>query len=182
MTTDLAVISPDNPEAIAQSIIPYPRDDERARFLGLRASGFKPKEALKLMGRSQSTLGYWRQEEEFRELEKRIPEFRRTLGYEYVSLEFLRNLRLIHELDYQTIAKSLDNPEEMTQQEAQYLNKLRSYYTPQQLQAIEMLLRGEDSSGKGFNFTDIIVEMARTTEKVRLTASKDSDETLSPVY
>jgi len=65
-----------NTESIAQSIIPYPYDDNRAKYLGLRSSGFTPKEATKLLGLTGAALSIWRRNREFFEFERRLPEFR----------------------------------------------------------------------------------------------------------
>ncbi|KKL93083.1 hypothetical protein LCGC14_1878290, partial [marine sediment metagenome] len=107
MVTELD-IEPEAPETIAQSIIPYNRDDDRARYLGLRSSGFSIREAMRWLGKAHSTLSYWRESEEFVSLEKRLPEFRKTLSLEYVGLEFLRNYRLVLEKDVRVIRHSLE--------------------------------------------------------------------------
>jgi len=162
-------------EKIAQSIVPYNRDDDRARYLGLRSSGFTINEALKLIGRAKSTLSLWRHDEEFSNLEKRIPEFRRHLSLEYANLEFLRNYRLILEKDCRVIKASLypdkdasGNAIPMPSADIAYLLKMRSNYTPQQLQIIEALIRAEGEGKGGFDFTNLIVTLFRKTEGVRI--------------
>ncbi len=155
-------------EAIAQSIIPYPYDDNRAKYLGLRSSGFTPKEATKLLGLTGSALSGWRRDPEFVSLEKRLPEFRKQLALEYASLEFYRVFRLITEKDVRVVKKSLEvevNEEgntvsvPMTKEENSYLLKLRSFYTLQQMQVLAAL--GSGGSAEGFNFTDLIKDMGR---------------------
>jgi len=172
----LEEIPADAPESIAQSIVPYNRDDDRARYLGLRASGFAIREALKLLGKAKSTLSAWRHDEVFSDLESRIPELRKTLATEYVGLEFLRNFRLVLEKDYRVIKKSLFNEDEMTLQENQYLTRMRAYYTPQQLQVMEALIRGESDGSGEFNFTDLAIELSRTTERVKIETRDRSGE------
>jgi hypothetical protein len=162
------VIEPDHPEHIAQSIIPYNRDDAKARYLGLRASGFTIKEALSLIDTHKSTLSGWRREDEkFVELENDLPSLRKTLGLEYVALETLRNMRLVLEKDRRIIMQSLtDAP--LSNSDQQYLLKLRSYYTPQQLQALEALI-GNDTTGEKTNlidFTEIIARRVTTVDEV----------------
>ncbi len=166
-------------ERIAQSIVPYNRDDARARYLGLRASGFAIREALRLIGKAQSTLSAWRHDEEFQSLENRIPELRNTLALEYANLEFLRNYRLILEKDYRVIKESLEKDKELSPQEHQYLLKLRSHYTPQQLQIMETLFRGD--TPEGFDFTNFIIEATRTQERVRIESRNRSVAELSPL-
>jgi len=167
---DLEVL-PNQPEQIAKSILPYNSDDARARYLGLRSSGFAIREALRLIGKAQSTLSFWRKDPEFVSLEDRIPEFRHALAMEYANLEFLRNYRLILEKDYRVIKRSLDKGEQLTDQEQSYLLKLRSHYTPQQLQIIEALVTGEATlpGEKEFNFTDLVIRASRVREDVEIT-------------
>ena len=164
--------SPD--ESIAQSIVPYNRDDDRARYLGLRSSGFSIREALKLIGRAASTLSLWRHNEEFANLESRIPEFRKDLALEYVNLEFCRNFRLVMEKDYRVLHQSLHPNKDdegksipMSSQDQAYLIKMRAYYTPQQLQIMEALGAGE-ADGVGFNFTSIIMEATKTVQRIKV--------------
>ena len=167
----LATIEPSNVEAIAQSTIPYNRDDDRARYLGLRASGFKIREALKLLGVHKSTLSFWRKNEVFENCENRLPEYRKQLAKEYANLEFLRNYRLVLEKDYRVLKKSLkmydtdEEKKELTRDEHQYLLKLRSVYGPQQLEAIETVMRGYGDSGE-FDFTKLVLERTRVVERV----------------
>lgn len=173
-------------EQIAKSIIPYNMDDSRARYLGLRASGFSIREALKLIGNAKSTLSFWRTDPEFVELETRLPEFRRTLASDYAVLEFLRNFRLILEKDYRVLRKSLDTtqddkgkpiPVRLSDQEHQYLLKLRAFYTPQQLQVIEALSGAySDDGSKNFDFTEFAISVARSKESVVISARKKSVE------
>lgn len=166
-------------EKIAQSLVPYNRDDARARYLGLRSSGFAIREALRLIGKAASTLSLWRHDPQFQDLENRIPEFRRELSLEYANLEFLRNYRLVLEKDYRVIKKSLDKGIELTFQEQQYILKMRAHYTPQQLQIIEGLVGVP--SGKEFNFTDLILTASRTQDTLRIETRNRSGSELSPL-
>lgn len=164
-------MSEQSPEvSIAQSIIPYNRDDDKAQYLGLRASGFTIREALRLIHKAHSTLSYWRKDSQFVDLETRLPEFRDKLALEYANLEFLRNYRLILEKDYKIIKKSLGLEKEqvLSIQEQNYLLKMRSHYTPQQLQIIETLIKAE-WAGKGvFDFTEFVLTASKIEERVRL--------------
>jgi len=165
------VANSDNPtkeEAIASSLVPYHRDDPRAHFLISCACGFSIREALKYIGRSKSALSLWRRDPRFVDLESRLPEIKKTLGMEYTSLEFLRNFRMVLEKDFQVIRKSLDKNQVLTVQESSYLIKMRSQYTPQQLQIIEALVAAEGKSG--FDFTRIILQAFRREEGVTITA------------
>lgn len=178
-------------ESIPRSLVPYSRDDDRSRYLGLRASGFTIREALGLIGKAKSTLSMWRHDETFLDLENRIPELRKTLALEYAGLEFLRNYRLILEKDYRVIKSSLtrktkydDDGRPVTlpqdSQDFQYLLRLRPHYTPQQLQAIEQLF-GKDNGEREFNWTDFVLTMSRTTEEVKVETRHRQEPELSPI-
>jgi hypothetical protein len=149
--------------AIASSIIPYPRDDYKALFLGYRACGLSPMEAMKIIGITKGAVSQWRHNDPiFASLEQRLPEIRKELSKEYIEIEFFRNFRLALEQDYRILKKAL-NPERdeegnvipMTRQEHDYLVKLRSQYNPQQLQILEAIVSG---AGDGFNFAHWVAE------------------------
>jgi len=150
--------------SIARTIVPYPRDDDKALYLGYRASGFSIREALKLVDKHKSTLSVWRRDEVFAGLEYRIPEFRKELSKEYIEIEFFRNFRLVLEKDYRVLQASL-NKEILSKADHDYLLKLRSQYTPMQLQILESVVTG---SGDGWNFAQFVasnpdvVELSRT--------------------
>ncbi len=160
---------PDAPEpvAIASSLIPYDRDDEKAMYLGYRACGFSVREALQLIQRSKAWLSGARHDEKFLNLENRIPEIRKDVSKEYVEIEFFRNFRLVLEKDYQVLQKSLGLVQELNEEtgqmqvahltpsEASYLIRMRAQYTPQQLGIIEVVVKG---SANGEDFTKWVAE------------------------
>jgi len=160
-------------ESIAQSIIPYNKDDNRARFLGLRCSGFTIREALQWLGISKAALSMWRERNpEFPKLEERIPELRKTLGMEYAALEFLRNYRLILQKDFQAITGSINREKDkdgntipQNHQDFQYLLRARAHYTPQQLQALEQIFV-TGASGEQFDFMDYVLRRRTVTEEI----------------
>ncbi len=153
--------------SVASTLIPWDRDDERAMYFGYRASGLSVRESLHMIERSKPWLSLQRQDSKFVELEGRIPEFRDTLAKEYLKLETYRNYRMVLEKDRRRIEKSLRHGDEgiLTRNEQEYLIKLRTMYTPAQLQILEALVSG----GKGgFDFANWIaqnpdiVQMSRT--------------------
>ena len=186
MSTDIV---PSDTEAIAQSIIPYHYDDNRAMFLGLRSCGFRPRESLKLIGVTGAALSFWRKDPKFADLEKRLPEFRRQLALEYVNLEFMRNFRLVTEKDYKILKRSLmtvkievDGKEQevampLTKQEHDYLLKMRPNYSPQQIQALQALVTGEAPDGE-FNFQDTIKKLDRAGQ-LRVKATRETVEVIA---
>ena len=176
----VSTINDSKEESIAQSIIPYNRDDDRARYLGLRASGFKIREALKLLDKAKPTLSFWRLDPEFVNLESRLPEFKHELAIEYANLEFLRNYRLVMEKDFRVIRESLETvnnlegktvPKPMSNQDYQYLLKLRTHYTPQQLQIIETIMNPNKVAAgtpSDFDFTKLVLTMQRSKETLEI--------------
>ena len=177
-------------EAIPRNIVPWSRDDDKSRYLGLRASGFGIREALNFLGKAKSTLSMWRQNEVFVNLENNIPELRKTLAMEYAGLEFLRNYRLVLEKDYRVLKGSLNrkavydddgvpHQSPQDQQDYQYLLRLRQHYTPQQLQAIEQLFGRGDSSGESLNWTDLVLTLSKKTEEIKIESRQRQDSNLS---
>jgi len=162
-------------ESIPRSLVPWPRDDDKSRYLGLCSSGFKIREALGLLGKAKSTLSHWRKDPVFVDLENRMPELRKTLALEYAGLEFLRNYRLVLEKDFRVVSGSLVKKTvldkdgnriavPMDTQDFKYLLQMRAHYTPQQLQAIEQLFGRGNEGGAAVNFTDYVLSLRRTTE------------------
>ena len=143
--------------SIASSLIPYDRDDERALYFGYRASGLSVRETLHMIQRSKPWLSLQRHDPVFVDLGHRIPEFRRELSKEYVEIEFFRNFRLILEKDHQIIQKSLNlkRDETLSRQDQEYLIKLRSQYSPTQIQILEAIVQGGQG---GFNFAQFVAE------------------------
>jgi hypothetical protein len=152
--------------AIASALLPWPYDDSKSLYLSFRACGMSVREALKLTGNAESTLSFWRKNADFLKAEQDIPKIRRRLANEYVEIEFVRNFRLILEKDYRIIYKSLHPTidEEsglelpMSPQDFDYLSKIRTQYSPQQLSALNQILSkqdGKDSDGKDVNWTKI---------------------------
>lgn len=192
--TETAVI-PSNPLAspetsIASSVIPYQRDDHRALFLGYRACGLSIREALHLIDRSAAWLSGQRHDPEFVELEQRIPEFRDTLRREYAEIDFYRNFRLVMEKDHRILLRALGmkdggdgkmvkDDEPLTKAEHEYLLKMRTQYSPNQLQILEAITK---DGGGGFNFAQFIasnpevVQVSRTDTLTMARRGNDDQE------
>jgi hypothetical protein len=155
------------PVRIAQSALPYDYSDNKAKYLGLRCCGFTVRETLSELGLAKSTLSLWREDYKFAQLEKKLPELRKTLGIEYVTLEYLRNYRKFLKKDHEVISAALEKdeegkPVELSKVDADYLLKARAHYTPQQLQALEALLNHGSAAEE--NFTEIVLQMRRTQQ------------------
>ena len=172
----------------ATTLIPYRRDDLRCKYLGYLACGFSDEEALYVLGLTRSWLESARLDDKFTNLEERMPEIRKELSQEYTELDFYRNFRMVLEKDHRILRKSLEmelekDPEtgemvvaEMTSFDQQYLLRLRSAYTPQQLQLLEAVTSSGDG---GFNFADWvsknqeIIQVSRT-DTISLARGKGS--------
>jgi len=157
--------------AIAQTLLPWRRDDNRAKFFAFLACGILIEEALYMLGLDIAWLEEQRKSPDFCQFELRLPEIRKELSKEYIELDFFRNFKLVLEKDYRILKKSIEE-EELTKQEHEYLIKLRSAYSPQQLQILEQAMRG--IGNEGWNFAqwvnknkDKIIEISRT-DKVRM--------------
>ena len=144
----------------AATLIPYRRGDDRAKYLSWLCCGFSDEEALMVLGLTRGWLESARSDGKFTDLEERIPEFSKQLSQDYIEMDFQRNFRMVLEKDRRVIRISLgmelvedENgemvPEQLSSFDQQYLLKLRSAYTPQQLQ----LLAAVASGGDGFNFS-----------------------------
>jgi hypothetical protein len=172
----------DNPKqvSIATTLIPWRKDDNRARFLGYLACGFSPEESLYMLGLTLDWLAEQRQDKSFSTFELKVPEIRKELSKEYIELDFFRNFRMVLEKDYRVLKNALSD-ELITSQDHQYLLKLRSAYTPQQLQILEQVMRGVGE--EGFNFAkwvrqnqDKVIELSRTTDRIKMVREPDGEE------
>ena len=182
MTEPQVLPSSDTPRevAIATSLIPWRKDDNRARYLGYLACGFMPEEALYMLGLTMSWLEEVRQEVEFSQYELQVPEIRKELSKEYIELDFFRNFRLVLEKDYRVLRTSLGlevddtgEPVTMKPYDQQYLLKMRSNYTPQQLQIIEQVI---SNTGGDFNFAQWVKENQDSVVKISRTDTVEVKE------
>jgi hypothetical protein len=163
--SDSAIIpnDSDNPAevSIATTLIPWRKDDYRARFLGYLACGFNVEESLYMLGLNLAWLEEQRQDKLFSSFELKVPEIRKELSKEYIELDFFRNFRLVLEKDYRILNLSLKTdsagtPYPMSKQDHDYLLKLRSAYSPQQLQIMEQVMKGVGT--EGWNFAKLVAD------------------------
>lgn len=149
--------------AIATTLIPWRKDDNRARYLGYLACGFTPEEALYMLGLTLDWLEEQRQSTDFETFELKVPEIRKELSKEYIELDFFRNFRMVLEKDYRVLKIALEmDGTTMTNQDHQYLLKMRSAYTPQQLQILEQVMKGVGASD--FNFARWVADNKEVLE------------------
>ena len=149
--------NPDNPAevSIATTLIPWRKDDNRARYMGYLACGFNPEEALYMLGLKLDWLEEQRQDEGFNAIEVKVPEIRKELSKEYIELDFFRNFRLVLEKDYRVLKASIEQ-EILPKQQHDYLLKLRSAYSPQQLQILEQVMKG--TGADSWNFAKFVAD------------------------
>jgi hypothetical protein len=164
---------PDLPAAsdalsIAQSLLPWPYDDLKAKFLAYKCCGFTNKEAIKILGISLGLPSQWRQDAVFAAAEAKLPEIRDKLAAEFTMLEFVRNFAMVMKLDTSIIELALEaGNEDLSKQQHEYLIKARGQYTPQQLSVlVDLMSPGKKDAQMGsFNFTEVIKRMASTDGK-----------------
>ncbi len=154
-------------EKIVEAMLPYfPEDSKKSRYLSYRVCGFGVKEAASLTKVGQSTVRSWRcADPKFRELDlSGINELKKKLSSEFINLEFTRNFHLVMQKDLNILLKSVNQPDQLTENETKYLLKLRQFYTPQQYAVIQQLI-GEVKN-EGFNFTDLVFRISREKEEI----------------
>lgn len=158
--------APSDTQAIADSLAPaFGEDDPRTRYLSFRASGFSVREAAHLVGVHQRTVLRWRHDHpEVAEYERNIGQIRQKFGANFAYAEFLRNFRLVMIQDGKLLYKQATRPTELTQEDKMALNRIRQYYTPQQMEVVRAALAGgAPGAGLGpqFNFTQVVMNLAR---------------------
>lgn len=173
MPVEGQVIQADDPQAISESTIPYFADNtKKTKYLSYRACGFTIREALSLVGISERTrLRYREHDSRFKSLDDNIQGLRTDLANKYVELEFLRNFRLVLQLDFSVLDKEVKG-ELMTEREVKWLNKTRQNYTPQQLEAIQRVL-GEGGGDGQFDFTEMILGLRRKGASITVHATTE---------
>ncbi len=165
----------DDTESIIRSIFEVDGNSNKSRYLGYKASGFSVRESLRLTGIHEKTLHRWRDGDPvFVVQENKLPELRKTLGVNFAHLEFLRNMRLFLEKDYQILQKSLRTPNPtdpatiMTKSEQDYLLRIRSIYTPQQLEVMGALIGVASESHQPIDFTKLILSISQSKSEIRV--------------
>jgi len=93
-------------EAVASTLIPWAHDDNKAKYLRLRACGHAIRETLRYLGLGKSTLSLWRKDTKFCELEDDLPNIRKVLVKEWVELEWTRNFSIATMKDGDLLEKS----------------------------------------------------------------------------
>ena len=158
----------------ARSILPYLAGEtwgeKKVNYLSHRFTGFSVREAISFAGIHERTIRRWRKEDpDFVELEQSASSPNRAqTRKEILHLLFTRNYHLMLKLDYDVLmkvmglAKDEDGfPVEPSRREMDYLNKARSHYGPQQVQAIENLINS--NSNQSFDFGEFVLSIGKRT-------------------
>lgn len=164
-----------------KSILPFISgdavDESKGNYLSYRYTGFSMREACELAGIHQQTVQRWRgrlkhhkdnYDPVFVELEKEVSGDNRVrIRAETLQILFSRNFHLVLRRDHEVLrrAAGLDTfPSEdggetlvraMSKEDHVYMNRIRAYYTPQQLDVIERLANPNSKDGE-FSFADFI--------------------------
>ena len=168
-----------------KSILPFISgdavDESKGNYLSYRYTGFSMREACEMAGIHQQTVQRWRgrlanhpqkenEAEIFINLEKEVSgENRVRIRAETLQILFARNFHLVLRQDHEVLrrAAGLDTFESedggqtltraMSKEDHVYLNRIRAYYTPQQLDVIERLANPNEKDGS-FDFATFINE------------------------
>jgi hypothetical protein len=174
---NVTVIDGSNPEAIATSGVPYyPEEGKKANYLKYRVSGFGITESCTLADVHHKTVLRWRRlDPEFAKIDTADMEtLRKNLAAKYLSIEFTRNYALFLQKDFKLLMRDTLAPGTLTGSERQYLNKVRSFYNPQQLGELKALAEEwkKPDDGTPQDFTKIIFTLQREREIVTGVATK----------
>jgi hypothetical protein len=153
-------------EAIAESAIPLFDNQNKNRYLALRAVNLTVTEAARLLNLELSTINHWRRtDEEFKKADMEgMSVTREKLGNKFLSMEFTRNFHLALQKDFTVLMKSVLG-ETLSKEEHEYLLKIRPQYTPQQLGMIKQLA-GEVAAPEGIDFTQLTLSIRREKEEI----------------
>lgn len=138
-------------------------DERQSRYLSYRACYFSENEAIAAARITPATLRDWRFDPAFAEIEvQRIAQFQKQYHRHALSVEYVRNFRLVLEKDAELLRKSLNTKQVLTQFEQTYLNKMRGAYTPEQLDRLSRLAIGQGDAAWDFSKFIVTLSQERT--------------------
>ncbi len=136
----------------AETSLPFfDHDNQKKRnYLAYRICGFSRLESRQNAGASKVIYDKWLvSDEDFAGIEKQgLLELSRQFRNEIVGLEFTRNFKLCLDKDRIVLQKSVKG-NKLTDDEWDYLKKIRPLYTPAALKALEDLVSGVKKEGLG---------------------------------
>jgi hypothetical protein len=158
-------------EGMVQSLVShFIEGDNKATYLGYLIAGFSKIEAKRLTGIHDKTLTRWQQgDPDFVEFIAKIPDVRERLSNQLLDIEYTRNFKLVLSKDFKVLYKDATG-KPLSEQEGQYLQSIRKFYTAQHLIMLRQLLSGKDESGDAFDFTKSVLEirLSRETGRARV--------------
>lgn len=175
----------DNYDLVMAQIPSLFGDSDKATYLGFRALGFRPGQALEILGLHPDTLDLWR--EETPELEhfeyERLPELQKRINADIIRLQFMRNMTLFLFQDSKVITKALNDFESMSAREYNYYRAARRFYSMQDMLALQKALEPEKhrpntlvlSFGNGTGFEVIEDENKNLLQEVQIVGDEDED-------
>lgn len=155
-------IAPQETLAKADSVLPrFDGNDESKRaYLSYRLCGFGRQEACNYTKTKKRQVYYWMSSDAvFEDIEKRqLLDLRQTFSKQIITLDFTRNFKLALERDRVVLDLAVTNPAALSKADQEYLVKIRSMYTPQQLQILEGFFRSDvDDLG----FDELVIRARR---------------------
>jgi hypothetical protein len=142
---DEIIRADDNLDLVLAQIPSLFGDSDKATYLGFRALGLRPKQALELLDLPIGILEVWKEETpQFEEFEyKCLTELQKNINADIIRLQFLRNMTMFLFRDSLTIRRSLTDFESMSNREAAYLRSVRRFYSNSDLLALEKAIAPE---------------------------------------
>ena len=163
-------------EEISSSMLPRLLDDgfgatpesKRADYLSKRICNFSVREACQLANVSEKSVRRWRDADpEFNRLDTEgMTDLRKALSTQLLDFQFTRNFHLVLQKDFRVLYKDAIEPEHMTENDTEYLGKIRQHYTPQSLAMVKQLLGG-GSTDKPFDFTKLTLSIKREQIEIK---------------
>lgn len=129
-----------------EAVLPlYDGNERKSSYLSYRATGFSINESCELADVHEATVKRWRTEDDnFNYYDTvGISELRKELGIKLSANSFTRNFRMVMTKDYEVLYKAIHRPDKLSKDEKDYLLKLRSHYSPENLKVVQQLLTGE---------------------------------------
>ena len=158
-------------EEIAASMLPMLTGDgaeaKRGEYLSKRVCNFSVRESCQLAKVSEKSVRRWRQADpHFLHLDTEgMTDLRKQLSTELIDMEFTRNFHLVLQKDFKILYKDATE-QVLTENEHDYLMKIRQHYTPQSLAMVKQLLGGGTVEAP-FDFTKLTMTIKR--EQIEIT-------------
>lgn len=140
-------------------------DTEKALYLSYRTCYLSENEAKKLAGIHQDTLNRWREmDANFNRVEQNLIPFQDKYHNLALSIEFIRNFRMVLQKDYEILIKALspDTKDILTPMENNYLVKLRGSYSPEYLERLARLTITGDGLPQDFDTFIMTLQQSRS--------------------